>query len=172
MLDKTNESELYDVNIILNTKMYKTINVSKNTDIRFIRSKIPNDTYIIHNGNIITDDNVTLESLGIIKDNSNILAFYSVYSNNNIVQKSYISILTDYVNSLNNIVFGQSYTQNNLNITSNNTTPANNALTNTNSYDEQLELLSTLGYTNIQENIRMLNIFFGDVNAVVDYYLG
>jgi len=163
------ESEIcryFNINIEVDGKKTQSLLVTKDTLLSNIRNKFGENIEMIYNGNILDDDS-TLGTIGLDEHNI-IYAFHTVDTKS-----------TDLINIFQNII--QTYTQsgniplnhyNNIFTSMMNMQPTHNISNSNNSYTNELDTLSSLGFDNRDENLILLQLYNGNVDYVADLLLG
>lgn len=160
----------FKINIELQGRR-KTYVVTNDTLNKNIKNKMSPDIELIYNGEILEDDD-TIGKSNIRVDDT----IYAFYNTNNIKSIELIDIFQNII---------QSYTQNNeipinhytniissiMNIQSDqNSLPLEN--NNINQYTNELDILSSLGFENRDENRLLLQLYNGNVDYVANLLLG
>jgi len=163
-------SNFFNINIEIDGNKKQQMLVTNNTLIENIRNKIDDNIELIFNGNIL-DNHYTIGDLNITNYDCSIYAFYSVEPKAqnliNIFQdilEHYIHSNTAPINHYNNIF----NTIMNINSNIHNSSDINN---NIRSYDNELEILTNMGFSNNQENLLLLRLYNGDINQVTNILL-
>jgi len=156
----------FNINIEVDGKKTQSLLVTKDTLLSNIRNKFGENIEMIYNGNILDDDS-TLGTIGLDEHNI-IYAFHTVDTKS-----------TDLINIFQNII--QTYTQsgniplnhyNNIFTSMMNMQPTHNISNSNNSYTNELDTLSSLGFDNRDENLILLQLYNGNVDYVADLLLG
>ena len=160
----------FKINIELQGRR-KTLVVTNDTLNKNIKSKMTTDIELIYNGEILEDDDTIGKSN--IREEDTIYAFYNTHNKKG----------TELIDIFQNII--QTYTQNTeipinhytniltsiMNIQSDqNNIPLDGNIIN--QYTNELDILSSLGFENRDENLLLLQLYNGNVDYVANLLLG
>ena len=157
----------FNINIEVDGKKTQSLLVTKDTLLSNIRNKFGENIEMIYKGNILDDDDSTLGTIGL-EENNIIYAFHTVDTKS-----------TDLINIFQTII--ETYTQsgsiplnhyNNIFTSMMNMQPSQNISNTNNSYTNELDTLSSLGFDNRDENLILLQLYSGNVDYVANLLLG
>lgn len=138
---------MFDIELIYPDLKKKTLIVSEQTAIEFIKKKTAKDynkIELIYNGNILENDKKLIDYQ--IKDTTTI--YVVIFNNNTINEIDSIQSQLDCIDNFINII-------NNLN----------------NQYISELNTLNTMGFTNRNRNISLLTLYQGNLESVISVLL-
>ena len=164
------EITYFKINIEIQGKR-KTLVVSNDTLNKNIKNKFNQGIELIYNGEILEDD-ISIGKSNI-KEHDTIYAFYNIHNNKstelidifqNIIQTYTQNTeipMNHYTNIINSIMHIQS-DHNNIQVEDNNI----------GQYTNELDILSSLGFENRNENQLLLQLYNGNVDYVANLLLG
>lgn len=138
---------MFDIELIYPDLKQKTLIVSEQTSIEFIKKKTgkhDNKIELIYNGNILEDDKKLIDYE--IKKTTTI--YVVIFNNNTINQIDSIQNQLNYIDNFINII-------NNFN----------------NQYISELNTLNSMGFTNRNRNISLLTLYQGNLESVISFLL-
>lgn len=150
--------DFFDITIHLDNNIHKSLVVSSKTTIDSIRRKLAQGTELVYMGNIL-ENGFALSHYHII-ENAVIYAF-------NIFNASEISFNTSNSNSISHLlniidsIRTRRSTQSIYGIENNTTV----------NYSQQLQQLSDLGFNNTNQNTRLLQMYGGGIQSVINVLL-